>query len=654
MLDPGPGNVMGNGSADQRADRPPASQATVGSGLVVRVLGASAVLALIVGASFSILLGAIFQQRHTASLALHSQLVLASASRLERLVVDLENGPRGYLLTGQEKFLDPWTAARRAVPAQDATLLRLIHMPALHARALRITRLIDDYIVDYSAPLVAQARRGDPNARSVQTTDEGKRRVDQIRTKFQELAVDESRLARQRDANSASTAQRSVTLAASAMAISVALIAAVAVYLTRSIVRPVRRAALMADRLAGGDLSTRIPETAVGEIRQLEHSFDELGGSLECSRDQLGRLLAEQAALRRVATLVARGETPAAVFTAVVAEAGKVLGVDGARMLRLESDDAVTVVASWGRSGPGSPEFGVRTPLAELVVARHVVASGNTARRDAAAESLTQGQHMLAVGAPIVVEGRAWGVMITLSERTRPPPPEAEERLAQFTDLVATAISNSQARVDLAASRARLVTAGDQARRRIQRDLHDGTQQRLVSLALDVRTAEAGVSSDQAELRAQLAAVSDGLAGALDELREVARGIHPAILSEGGLAPALRALARRSAVQVELTEHVPGRCPPAVEIAAYYAVAEALTNVAKHADASRVRLDATEQDDRLVISIGDDGVGGADLAAGSGLIGLTDRIEALGGRIVVTSSPGRGTTLRVELPTDIG
>jgi signal transduction histidine kinase len=210
--------------------------------------------------------------------------------------------------------------------------------------------------------------------------------------------------------------------------------------------------------------------------------------------------------------------------------------------------------------------------------------------------------------------------------------------------------SLEESRGELTASRARIVAAGDQARRRIERDLHDGTQQRLVSLVLDARSAETAVPPESPELKAQLAGIADGLNDALDELREVSRGIHPAILSEGGLGPALKALARRSVVPVRLEVDIQPRLPEPVEVAAYYVVSEALTNAAKHARASVARVDARAADGGLHISIRDDGIGGADAGRGSGLRGLTDRVEALGGTIAVSSPAGRGTALLVELP----
>jgi signal transduction histidine kinase len=229
---------------------------------------------------------------------------------------------------------------------------------------------------------------------------------------------------------------------------------------------------------------------------------------------------------------------------------------------------------------------------------------------------------------------------------------DALDTLLMFRDLRESERELKGSRSELAASRARIVAAGDEMRRQIERDLHDGVQQRLVSLALAQRRAEAMVPSELGELRAQLSRVVDGLSGALDELQEISRGIHPAILAKGGLVPALKTLARRSAVPVQLEVRAETRLPEPVEVAAYYVVSEALTNTAKHAHASAVQVALEARDGVLGLSIRDNGCGGADPARGSGLIGLTDRVDALGGTIEVASPAGQGTTLVITLPIE--
>jgi signal transduction histidine kinase len=237
--------------------------------------------------------------------------------------------------------------------------------------------------------------------------------------------------------------------------------------------------------------------------------------------------------------------------------------------------------------------------------------------------------------------------------RDDPLPPDAETRLADYTDLVAIAIANAQARTDLVASRTRVVLATDQARRKIERDLHDGIQQRLVSLGLELSVAAASVPAAVPNLRTQLSTVATGLSAGLDDLREISRGIHPTILTDRGLPSAIKTLARRSGVAVEVDVRLSGRrLPEPVEVAAYYVVAEALTNAVKHARATVVRVEAAARHGRLSLSIEDDGIGGADPTRGSGLVGIADRVEALGGAMTLTSPAGRGTSLRFTLPLD--
>jgi signal transduction histidine kinase len=371
------------------------------------------------------------------------------------------------------------------------------------------------------------------------------------------------------------------------------------------------------------------------------------------------RLSQEQSALRRVATLVAQAGPPPVVFEAVTREVGLLCDADLARMERYEADGTVTGVAIWGRV-PVELAVGTRIDLDGVSIARGVQQTGGPVRVDSfgadagaiATEARALGIRS-SVGCPIVVGGRLWGVIAASTKREQPFPPDTEAQIGRFTQLVATAVANAEAQAELTASRARIVAAADQTRRRIERDLHDGAQQRLVSLVLQLRAAQAAVPPELGELAAELDAVAAGLNGALEELREFARGIHPAILAEGGLGPALRALARRSSVPVELQVDMKGRLPERVEVAAYYVVAEALTNVAKHANASGVRVDVNTDDGLVRLDIRDDGVGGADPARGSGLVGLKDRIEATGGSLRVESRPGQGTSLLVELPIEV-
>jgi signal transduction histidine kinase len=377
------------------------------------------------------------------------------------------------------------------------------------------------------------------------------------------------------------------------------------------------------------------------------------------SRAGLARLADEQAALRRVATQVAHGAAPEDLFAAVVEEVGQLLPVEYAHMGRYEPDGTVTFVAAWGTAGHVLP-VGTRLMLG----GRNLATLVSETSRPARIESWNDGSGPLAVAlrekgvrwsvaTPILVDGRLWGLMAAGAVAEQCLLPDTEERLAQFTELLATAIANAESRAALAASRARIVAAGDQARRRIERDLHDGTQQRLVSLGLEVRAIQTVVPPQFSALHWDLSRVAEGLESVFEELREISQGIHPAILSEKGLGPALRGLARRSSVPVELDLRLERRLPEPIEVAAYYVVSEALTNAAKHADASLVNLSIEEHEAMVQLAIRDDGIGGAELDKGSGLVGLRDRIEALGGTLHVTSPDGSGTTLQIEIPLQV-
>ncbi|TMR08306.1 HAMP domain-containing protein [Nonomuraea turkmeniaca] len=449
---------------------------------------AGVVLALIVGAAFAILLSSIADLRRTQLREQRSEQVLVMANRLERLIIDMETGQRGFALTGQEQFLQPWRAAITAYPGEVGALERLVaDTPAQRVLARQIATAGASYIHDYSIPLVEKTRR-DPAAVPSPEVAEEKRRVDAMRAKFDALVAAEQSMVRGQQQRSDAAARRAGTVGVAALIVSVSLIGIYSGYLARAIAAPVRRVAATARRLASGDLAARVPVRGAGEIGLLERSFN-------------------------------------------------------------------TMAATLARN-----------------------------------------------------------------------------------------------RAELAASRSRIVTSADLARRRIERDLHDGIQQRLVSLVLDVRSAQAELGSDRLEFGGRLDRLAGGLGEAIDELREISRGIHPAILSEAGLDPALRTLARRSPVPVEVDVDVPRRLPEAVEVAAYYVVSEALTNTAKHAHATVATVRVHLEDEVLRLEVRDDGVGGAAAGEGSGLVGLADRVEALGGTLTVLSPPDQGTTLRADLP----
>jgi len=372
------------------------------------------------------------------------------------------------------------------------------------------------------------------------------------------------------------------------------------------------------------------------------------------SREALAQLAEEQAALRRVATLVAQGAPSQDLFDAVAEEVGRLLLAANVSMGRYESDDTITSMASWSSIGPTFPPGG-RWPIKGTNVAWRVLQTGKSARIDDFSTALDpigiavrEAGYTSAIGSPIVVEGRLWGV-VSASSTEGPMPPGTEARLTSFTELVATAIANAESSAELAASRRRIVAASDDARRRIERDLHDDVQQRLVSLGLELSVMKADPPIGDA-LKDQLASVAADVGSVLDALVELARGIHPAILSRGGLAAALKAVARRSAVPVELHAQIDSPLPSDVEVAAYYVAAEALTNAAKHARASVVHLDATTNDGTLTLIVRDDGVGGAKPGGGSGLIGLQDRVEALGGTIILNSPSEGGTSVVATFP----
>jgi PAS domain S-box-containing protein len=395
---------------------------------------------------------------------------------------------------------------------------------------------------------------------------------------------------------------------------------------------------------------------ADGTVRRLQwntRTMPEKGLMYAAARDVTeNRMLSnEQAALRRVATLVAEGHDAGELFDAVALEVGRLLGADATRLVRYQKDGTASVVGAYGAS---DPELGAGSD-ASLDGGR---LWGRVAQ-SRSAESTRDGpdpldESLLATGAavavPIVVSGRPWGAIVAAWKQPDMAGGDTEVRMAQFTELVATAVANAESGAELAASRRRIVATADEARRRIERDLHDGAQQRLVSTVVALRLARKELGDANGPVADLVDEALGNAQRGIDEVRELARGIHPRVLSSGGLGPALKKLAQRTAVPVKVDLQTDARLPENVEVAAYYVASEALTNVAKHAQASAVCITANVDDRCIVLSIRDDGVGGADPSRGSGLIGLHDRVVALGGSLAVQSEPGAGTVLTAQIP----
>jgi PAS domain S-box-containing protein len=372
------------------------------------------------------------------------------------------------------------------------------------------------------------------------------------------------------------------------------------------------------------------------------------------ARTEVERLAQEQAALRRVATLVAHGSPPSDVLEAVAAEMRGVLDADGVTLSRYEPDDAVTVVAHAGSEEQRVPSGTKVSHRGENVTSlvrrttRPARLEHREGARSAIAELSRDSAVRASVGAPIVVEGRLWGIAIANWRGTESPPAGTEERMAQFAELLDTAIANAESRDQLAASRARLITEADEARRRVVRDLHDGAQQRLVHTVVTLKLAQQALQEDDDGVEPLIGEALEQAERGNEELRELAHGILPSALTRGGVGAGVGAVVDRLDLPVEVD--VPAeRFPEEIEASAYFVVAEALTNVIKHSRAEHAQVKASVEDGTLHVEVRDDGVGGAD-TGGHGLVGMDDRVTALGGTLRVESPPGQGTVVYATLP----
>lgn len=397
-----------------------------------------------------------------------------------------------------------------------------------------------------------------------------------------------------------------------------------------------------------------IPDGAEVRLGQFTELVATAVSNLQAQAD-LHRLAAEQTALRRVATLVAEGTDAPTVFDAVCVEAAQLFGASSTSLSNYTPDGFIVTMAGWSESGHSHPPVGTRIPMTPDTIGGRISRTHAPARVDdwegASSERAALVRKLgtrSSVGAPVIVDGQVWGALVAATDKEEPMPSDTEVRLARFTELIATAVSNATTRSELIASRARIVAAGDDARRRIERNLHDGTQQRLIALGLDLQRIRAGVPDDA---KFGMDRIAEDLESILADVRELSRGLHPPLLARGGLRPSLRALARRSPIPVEIDVELRERPPAPIETAVYYIVAEALTNAIRYSQASVISA-TIGADTNLYVTVADDGVGGASPSVGSGLMGLLDRVHALGGRLSLESPPGKGTRISVVLPLD--
>jgi signal transduction histidine kinase len=553
---------------------------------------ASSVLALVIGAAFAILVVSATAERDSIRLARHAEQELAAAQRLGGRVQALEARPHAV------------RAAREARSAA-VTLQRLTEPGQQRERADEIAAALDDYVraAAAGAPLHGLAAA--------------------LGHRLDTFIAGEERFAQQRELRSVRQSRMARATAITGLAVSVVLIVAFGLYVVRAMASPIRRA-------------------------------DAMEASLETNRQGLRQLAEEQSALRRVATLVARGVPAPELLGAVVREVDRVLGASSTRLAQFLPGDVVEIIVS-SQVGGGLP-VGARWPADGRHLAGEIRRTGRPARRegtkgagDDLAARLREDGVRSAVATPIVVDGRLWGTM-TAYWTDRVAAPDMEVRMEQFTELVATAIANTESRAALTASRARVVATADETRRRIERDLHDGAQQRLVHTVVTLKLARRALAAGETgSFERRVEEALDHAERANAALRELVHGILPAALSRSGLRGAVDSLVARAPIEVRV-DVTDERFAPGLEATAYFIVAEALTNVFKHANADHARIRAAVEDGVLEVEVADDGDGGARLDGSSGLLGLSDRTAAAGGDLTIESPPGEGTTVTARLP----
>ena len=553
--------------------------------------------------------------------------VLLAANRLERLVTDLETGQLGYVATGDSGSLLPWHTARAAFPRQAALLQQLAadSTPDQARRAQEIVRAASAYLHEHAEPLVRTARHNRASARTLVVRAEGRHRIDALRHQFDRFAEVQHGLA---------------------------------VAHERDAVPAVRR---VIATTAGASGSLLLAFLLVGYVRRTRDRDLTRGRRAGAPFTGLRSMSGERDALRHLAGLIADDASPAEVFATAADAMGRLLRADHTLVVRYEADGTAVMAGHWSAAvgSDGAPPRDGRWPVEDETVTDLVQRTGGMARSredrpsaGAIGAWLRGNDIRRMTGCPIVAGDRLWGMAAALSRGHGRWPAEAECVLEEVADLVGVAVASAHRRAELASARVRLIEAADAARHRIERELHERAQQRLVSAGLELRTIEAAVPPDLELLRERLSGTAHSLNEISDDLREVARKLYPTFLRRTGLPASLRALARRSSVPVDLDLRAARRLPETIETTVYRLVSETLANAAAHSRASVVHVDL-DLTGPVRLSIHDDGTGGARTGPGSALSDLKDRTEALGGTFTLDSPAGKGTTVRVSLPAEM-
>lgn len=579
-----------------------------------------------------------------------SSQALVPAENMERILEDLETGQLGFIATRDARFLRPWNAARASFPREARELQRhaAISGPHQGRRARAIVKAMDSYLREDAEPLVRAAQRDPRTAAALADRWQGGHgRIAAIRAQFDRFGEEEHRIEK-REIAAGPIIRRSLLIGSGAAGAAF-LVLLLAGFLLHAVL-PARRILAMGARGYDAPPSMGDGGPATGEDEAV------CGGTP--AADSEFRL---HRALRRLATLTARHLALSEIFQVGADELGELLGADYTLVNRFRPDRTATVVAHWSAPDRARimPPFGGSFPVEEGTVAALVQRTGRPTRiadRDLRSAgrigTWAWGRGIRSsVGCPILVAGELWGMLTALSLGAVLPD-ETEDRMRDVAEILAVAIGDARERDATTASRLRLVDASDAEGRALAGRLHDGAQQRLVSVGLELRTIEDSLPLGREELRTRIATVAGHLAGVIDDLQEIARDLYPAGLARGGLIAALRMLARRSAMPVELDLHYEGRLPRRVELAIHHIVAESLDNAARHANASSAQVGLTVEEGLAHLRVRDDGVGGADPHDGTGLAVLRDRVEALGGTFQVISPPGGGTSAHARIPID--